>query len=166
MHTKSVEKTGHRRNRVVMGTTAVWIGILVAHLTFSLLFGGNALFLGAGIDSVFFTAVALFLGLAPAMFIGWGLGMPLGLLLRPVRNQWLHVAAFGALGLAIGLPFGAFADPPSILAAAGLGISSALGRFSAWTFVRVYDTVGGSGSGSGPGSEDDAGQPAPGTEVP
>ena len=52
LHPKSVEKTGHRRNRVVMGTTAVWIGILVTHLTFSLLFGGNDLFLGAGIDSV------------------------------------------------------------------------------------------------------------------
>jgi hypothetical protein len=73
-------------------------------------------------------AAALMVGLAPAVFIGWGLGMPLGLLLRPVRNQWLHVAA--------------------------------VGRLSVWTFVRVHDDV------DGPGTVDDGGPPAAGTEVP
>jgi hypothetical protein len=134
-----------------MGTSAVWIGILVAHLTFSVLSGGTALFLPpSAVDGVFMAAAALIVGLAPAIFIGWGLGMPLGLLLRPVRNQRLHVAAFGALGAAIGLPFGGFADPPMLLAAAGLAVAAALGRLSVWTFVRVYD---------------DVGRPAAGTEV-
>lgn len=158
-----MKRPRYRPNRVVMGTSAVWIGILVAHVTFCLLFGGFALFLGQGpMDTILMTAAGIGIGLVPATFIGWGLGMPLGLLLRTVPNQWLHVAAFGVLGVGIGLPFGALADPPSYLAAAGLGLSSALGRFSIWTFVRVYDD---GRQDAAPAVNDDGGPPAAGTEV-
>jgi hypothetical protein len=40
--TNCVKKIGYRPNRVVTGTSAVWIGILVAHLTFCVLFGTAA----------------------------------------------------------------------------------------------------------------------------
>ena len=55
--------------------------------------------------------------------------MPLGESLDRVRNQWLHVAAFGALGAAIGSPFGGSAysahPPPT---AEAMGTAAALGR--------------------------------------
>ena len=129
----------YRPHRVVMGTSAVWIGVLVADLTFGMLWGVTSVYLEGTPDSIFLTVIGLVVGLAPAAFFGWGLGMPLGLLLRPVRNQWLHVAAFGALGALMGLPFGGFGDPPSPMAAAGLAASAALGRLSVWTFVVVHD---------------------------
>lgn len=159
--TGNLATSRYRPNRVVMGTSAVWIGILVADLTFGLLWGASSVYLGQGsLDGIFLTVIALVVGLAPAAFFGWGLGMPLGLLLRPVRNQWLHVAAFGALGALMGLPFGGFGDPPSLMAAAGLAASAALGRLSVWTFVVVHDDVDSSRS------HDDGGPPAPGTYVP
>ncbi|MCX6499122.1 MAG: hypothetical protein NTU93_10015 [Arthrobacter sp.] len=138
--------------RVQLGSGAIWTGILVTHVSFCVLFSIGTLFLPpSAVGFSFLLVAALLVGAIPAVVIGWALGMPLGALLQPVRNQWLHVAAFGGLGAAIGLPFGGFADPPMLLTAAGMAVSAAMGRLSVWRLTRVND---------------DGGPPAPGTEAP
>ena len=76
--------------------------------------------------------------------------MPLGLLMRPVSCQWIHVAAFGVLGVALGFPFGGFGSPPDYAPAAAMGAAATLGRLATWKFARQYD---------------DGGPPAPGPKV-
>jgi hypothetical protein len=83
--------------------------------------------------------VALIIGAIPAILVGWSLAVPPGLLKRPVRAQWLHVAAFGLLGPGPGDPFGAFGDPASYFAAAAMRVSAAIGRLSVWKLARQYD---------------------------
>lgn len=132
-----------RPDRVVLGAGAVWLGILVTHVTFCLLLGAQIQLLNSGSTSgAWFTVAALVYGAIPAVLIGWTLAMPLGLLLRPVRGQWLHVTAFGVLGIALGAPFGAFADPPDYVAAAAMGTAAALGRLAVWKLARKYNDGG------------------------
>ncbi|ACL38719.1 hypothetical protein Achl_0722 [Pseudarthrobacter chlorophenolicus A6] len=84
-------------------------------------------------------------GAVPATVLAFCLGAPLGVLLQPVRNQWLHVAAFGGLGALLGLSLGAFtsrpwssSDPAYLLSAAlMMGGSLAIGRLAVWRLVRV-----------------------------
>lgn len=96
-----------RPERVVLRAGAVWLGILVTHAAFCLLLGANVQLRSSGSASgVWFAVLALVVGAIPAVVIGWSLAMPLGLLLRPVSSQWIHVAAFGVLGVALGFPFG------------------------------------------------------------
>jgi hypothetical protein len=132
-----------RPARVQLGSGAVWAGILVTHVCFCVLFSTSTLFPPpSAVGFGFLLIAALLVGVIPAVVLGWALGMPLAALLRPVRNQWLHVAAFGALGAAIGLPFGGFADPPMLWAAVAMGPAAALGRLSVWRLARVNNDGG------------------------
>ncbi|MDQ0076190.1 hypothetical protein [Arthrobacter oryzae] len=141
-----------RPERVVLGSGAVWLGILVTHVTFCLLLGANDQLRNSGSTSgVWFAVVALMVGAIPAVVIGWSLAMPLGLLLRPVSSHWIHVAAFGLLGVALGFPFGGFSSVPDYAAAAAMGAAAALGRLAVWKLAGEYG---------------DGGQPSPGPEVP
>lgn len=129
-----------RPQRVVLGAGSVWLGILVTHVTFCLVFSVRTLFLPpSAVDFLFLLIAALLAGAIPAVVLGWALGMPLGVLLQPVSSQWLHVAAFGLLGLALGAPFGAFGDPANYFAAAAMGTSAAVGRLAVWKLARQYD---------------------------
>jgi hypothetical protein len=140
-----------RPERVVLGAGAVWLGILVTHVTFCLLLGANIQLRNSGSTSgAWFAVAALLYGAIPAIVVGWSLAMPLGLLMRPVSSQWIHVAAFGILGVALGLPFGGFGSPPDYAAAAAMGTAAALGRLAIRKFAREYD---------------DGGPPAPGPEL-
>ncbi|MFF1385949.1 hypothetical protein ACFVWT_20550 [Arthrobacter sp. NPDC058288] len=132
-----------RPQRVVLGPGAVWLGILVTHVTFCLVFSVRTLFLPpSAVDFPFLLIAALVVGAIPAVVIGWALALPLGLLMRPVSRQWLHVAAFGLLGVALGAPFGGFGSPPDLFAAAAMGTSAAVGRLAVWKLARQYDDGG------------------------
>ncbi|MBP1137729.1 vacuolar-type H+-ATPase subunit I/STV1 [Arthrobacter sp. PvP023] len=132
-----------RPRRVVLGAGAVWLGILVTHVTFCLVLGARVHLLNSGaVSGVWFAVMALFVGAIPAVVVGWGLALPLGLLMRPVARQWLHVAAFGILGLALGMPFGGFNSPPDLFAAAAMGTSAAVGRLAVWKLARQSDDSG------------------------
>jgi hypothetical protein len=128
-----------RPERVVLRPGAVWLGILVTHAAFCLLLGANVQLRSSGSASgVWFAVVALVVGAIPAVVIGWSLAMPLGLLLRPVSSQWIHVAAFGVLGVALGFPFGGFTSPPDYAAAAAMGPAAALGRLAVWKLAGEF----------------------------
>jgi hypothetical protein len=129
-----------RPQRVVLGAGAVWLGILVTHLTFCLVLGARVQLLNSGaVSGVWFAVMALMVGAIPAVVVGWGVALPTGLLMRPVGSQWLHVAAFGVLGLALGAPFGGFDSPPDLFTATAMGTSAAVGRLAEWKLARQYD---------------------------
>jgi hypothetical protein len=85
--------------------------------------------------------MVLMYGYGVSFFIGLPLGWILGRLLRPIRNQWLHVAAyfvvptlcFWALGSLLG--FGWTLEALGLWATVGL--AAALGRLAVWKDVVV-----------------------------
>ena len=138
-----------RPREVVLGTGALAVGTLVslACLAVALMFAwGQALTLGA----IF--VFTLLYGSVPAIFLAFCLGAPLAILLQPVRNQWLHVAAFGSLGCILGAALAATrmsrGGPDdalfgfTIAAALILGGSLAIGRLAVWKLVRTNDDDG------------------------
>ncbi|WP_104174041.1 hypothetical protein [Arthrobacter sp. Y81] len=129
-----------RPDRVVLGAGAVWLGILVTHVTFCLLFGASVQMQNPrSLSGLWFSLAALMYGAIPAIVVGWSLAMPLGLLMRPVSSQWIHVTAFGLLGAGLGVPFGVFADPANYFAASAMGTAAALGRLAVSKLARKYD---------------------------
>ncbi len=126
---------------MVLGTSALAAGAMASLVCLALALafqnGGNW-FLPTFLATLIWGAV-------PAMVLAFCLGAPLGILLQPVRNQWLHVAAFGGLGVLIGLGLGALgsrpwssSDPTYLLSAALVaGGSLAIGRLAVWRLVRV-----------------------------
>ncbi len=132
-----------RPDRVALGAGAVWLGILVTHVTFCLLLGASVQLGNHGSTSgAWFAMAALVYGAIPAIVVGWSLAMPLGLLMRPVSSQWIHVAAFGVLGVALGFPFGGFGSPPDYAAAAAMGTAAALGRLASGNLPGSTTTAG------------------------
>jgi hypothetical protein len=129
-----------RPDRVVLGAGAVWLGILVTHVPFCLLVGASVQMQNPrSLSGLWFPLVALMVGAIPAVVTGWSLAMPLGLLMRPVSSQWIHVAAFGVLGAALGFPFGGFGSPPDYANAAAMGTAAAVGRLAVSKLARKYD---------------------------
>jgi hypothetical protein len=86
-------------------------------------------------------------GVLPSIALAFCLGAPLAILLQPVRNQWLHVAAFAGLGMVLGIVFALLASGPAprtdyvlTFAATGAltcGSALAIGRLSIWRLVRL-----------------------------
>lgn len=70
-------------------------------------FGPGAFLLGAGITvalfGVPFGATGYVFGIPAALLIGMPLALATGILMRPVRDQWLHVVAIAGAGLVTGL---------------------------------------------------------------
>lgn len=138
-----------RPREVVLGTGALAVGTLVslACVAVALMFAwGQALTPGA-----IFVSTLLY-GSVPAIFLAFCLGAPLAILLQPVRNQWLHVAAFGSLGCILGAALAAATRMSrgsddalfgfTIAAALILGGSLAIGRLAVWKLVRTNDDSG------------------------
>lgn len=128
-----------RPRRVVLGTSALAAGALA-----SLLCLATALAVTNGGNWFLPTFLAtLIWGAIPATVLAFCAGAPLGILLQPVRSQWLHVAAFAGLGALIGT--GLAALRPWSGASAGFMLSAALmmggalaiGRLAVWRLVSV-----------------------------
>jgi hypothetical protein len=86
-------------------------------------------------------------GVLPSLVLAFCVGVPLAILLQPVRNQWLHVAAFAGLGVVLGIVFALLAAGPAprmdyvltfaATAALTCGGALAVGRLSIWRLVRL-----------------------------
>ena len=137
-----------RSREVVLGTGALAVGTLVslACLAVALMFAwGHAL----APEAIFL--FTLLYGSVPAIFLAFCLGAPLAILLQPVRNQWLHVTAFGSLGCLLGAALAVATGMSrgsdalfgfTIAAALILGGSLAIGRLAVWKLVRINDDGG------------------------
>jgi hypothetical protein len=137
-----------RPRKVVLGTGALAMGTFVslACLAVALMFAwGHAL----APEAVF--VFTLLYGSVPAIFLAFCLGAPLAILLQPLSNQWLHVAAFGGLGCILGAALAAATGMSrgrddllgfTIAATLILGGSLAIGRLAVWKLVQTDDDGG------------------------
>lgn len=124
---------------MVLGTSALAVGALVSLLCLAI-----ALAFTSGGDWFLPMFLAtLVWGAVPAAVLAFCAGAPLGILLQPVRNQWLHVAAFGGVGALIGTGLAALrpwsgSSPDFMLSTAFMmGGAVAVGRLAVWRLVRV-----------------------------
>ncbi|MBG6224963.1 hypothetical protein IWX63_001528 [Arthrobacter sp. CAN_A2] len=125
------------RRRVTFGVGAVAVGFLVGLATLALAF---AVSWGPGAPGVFL--LALWYGIGVGVLTGLPLGIVLGLLLRPVANQWVHVGVFFAaftlasfIVIALLSPSRVFLE--SLPIALIIGGAGAIARASVWKLVRV-----------------------------
>ncbi len=118
------------KDRVVLGGKGLAVGIAVAHLTFCALWG---------IQAPGWAIIVFLYSLLPVWAIGAAVGSLLGLALRRVRNQWLHVAAFFAGGLLMCAPFGGLSATGPLLFSSSIALAAAVGRLAAWKLVRIND---------------------------
>lgn len=123
-----VARYGNPKHKVGFGAGAFAVGVLITHLTFSLLFGI------AGGGSLI--PLVLIYGALPAIATALVVGLPAALLMRSVPHQWLHILAFFGAGALAGAVWGSLGGA-SLLFALLLGVSSAVGRFSVWKLVRI-----------------------------
>jgi hypothetical protein len=102
-------------------------------------------------------------GVLPSLVLAFCLGAPLAILLQPVRNQWLHVAAFAGLGVVLGIVFALLTAGPAprtdyvltfaATAALTCGGALAVGRLSIWRLVRLDQDGAGQDSASQDGAD-------------
>ncbi|KUM34476.1 hypothetical protein [Arthrobacter sp. EpRS71] len=116
------------KDRVVLGWKGLVVGIAVAHLTFCIFWGIQA----PGWAIIFFGY-----SLLPVWAIGATVGSLVGLALRRVRSQWIHVAAFFAAGFLICAPFGALSSTGPLLLPLSIAIAAGVGRLAVWRLVRI-----------------------------
>lgn len=116
------------RVRVTLGGKGQGMGVLVAYVAFSTLLSLQA----PEYALIFFIYAAI-----PAALIGSVVGWLLGLVLRQVRNQWLHVAAFFVVGTLICAPFGGLSSLGTVLFSLSIATAAAIGRLSAWRLVKI-----------------------------
>lgn len=126
------------RHHVTFGPAAVVVafsvGLSVLASAFAVAWGPEG---GAGIF-----LVALWYGLGVGLVTGLPLGIVVGLLLRPVRNQWVHVAVFLAVFTLAPLVVITLLSPSRVILenlpiALIIGAAGALARISVWKLVRV-----------------------------
>lgn len=146
---------GPAAGRVVLGNYGLIKGVLVAGGLW--LAAATALFIVLSVQEpaepapdvslfgLWLYLMALFGGLS--LLVGFPVGVVLGLLLRPVRRQWIHVAAFFALPAAVLWAVFGF-DPFGGAAAASIGIAAAVGRLSVCRNVLISPPVPAAGSSS------------------
>ncbi|UXM92360.1 hypothetical protein [Paenarthrobacter sp. JL.01a] len=106
------------------------LGIAVAHLTFWFLLT---------LQSPGWAVLFFIYSLLPVWAVGAGVGSLLGLALRRVRNQWVHVAAFFAGPLLVCVPVGGLSQAGSVLLSLSVAVAGGVGRLSIWKLVRVND---------------------------
>ncbi|WP_458107497.1 hypothetical protein M1D51_18170 [Arthrobacter sp. R3-55] len=116
------------KDRVVLGGKGLAMGIAVAHLTFCAFWGIQA----PGWAIIFFGY-----SLLPVWMVGAAVGSLLGLALRRLRNQWLHVAVFFAGGLLMCAPFGGLSGTGPLLVSSSIALAAGIGRLAAWKLVRI-----------------------------
>ncbi len=126
------------RHRVTYGPAAVVVGFLVGltllALAFTVTWGPGS---GAGIF-----VMALLYGSLIGASTALPLGIAIGLLLRPVRNQWVHVGAFFAVFTAAAFLIATALSPSTAIAenlpvALLMGGVASVARASIWKLVRV-----------------------------
>ncbi|WP_434995827.1 hypothetical protein [Arthrobacter sp. Ld5] len=138
------------RHRVTFGVRAVAVGFLVGLVTLALAFAASW---GPDAPGVFL--LALLYGVGVGVITCLPFGIVLGLLLRPVANQWVHVGVFFAgftlasfAVIALLSPSRVFLE--SLPIALIIGAAAALARASVWKLVRVQETEQATGPGAGP----------------
>ncbi|MDP9997086.1 MULTISPECIES: hypothetical protein [Pseudarthrobacter] len=112
-------------------------------------FGPGAFLLGAGITVVLFGvplgATGYVFGIAAALLLGMPLALATGVVMRPVRDQVLHIAAIAGVGLATGLLTLLFMAGGGWLTMWGLipwtGVCAAIGRLAVVRLVTTRDDV-------------------------
>lgn len=130
--------TGGAR-RVTFGPFALLVGAGVTHLLLATAVGMS---FGSSMpwETFSFVALAAILGI-PITLVGCGVALVLGLALRPVANQALHVAAFfgvfALLSTLITLMAGG-GGLEALVTGAVVGTAAATGRASVWKLVTVY----------------------------
>ena len=126
------------RHHVTFGPAAVIVGFLVGlsvlALAFTLPWAGDVA------PGVFVMALA-YGGLIGAI-TALPLGIVLGMLLRPVRSQWLHVGVFFGVFTLVALLIITLLSPSRVVLenlpiALVIGGAGALARASVWKLVRV-----------------------------
>lgn len=128
-----------RPRRVVLGTPALALGTLVSLVCLAL----TLAFQSGGSWFLPMFLATLVCGAVPAAVLAFCCGAPLGILLHPVRSQWLHVAAFAGLGALIGTGLAALRPSPGsnadFMLSAALIMAGALavGRLAVWRMARV-----------------------------
>ncbi|WP_104167066.1 hypothetical protein [Arthrobacter sp. SX1312] len=128
------------RHRVTFGIGAVAVGFLVGLSTLALAF---ALSWGPDAPGVFL--LALWYGVGVGVITGLPLGIVLGLLLRPVANQWVHIGVFFAGFTLVSFVIITLLSPSRVLLeslpiALIIGGAGALARASVWKLVHVHGT--------------------------
>jgi hypothetical protein len=134
------------RHKVIFGPGAFAVGFLTAVAAFTVAVLAISLagtpYTRLHLSSTVFMAMVIFLyAAAIGLVVGAPLAFALGMLLRPVRSQWLHVLAFFVVaGLAAWAIFLALygGDPLETLwFAAMMGLCAAIGRAAVWRMVTV-----------------------------
>lgn len=120
------------RDRVTLGGKGLGVGVLVAYVVFSTLLS---------LQAPEYAAVFFVFAVIPAAVIGVVVGGLLGLALKRVRNQWLHVAAFFVVGIAICIPFRGLSSSGGILLSLSIATAAAVGRMSVWRLVKIYPSA-------------------------
>jgi hypothetical protein len=133
-----------RPRRVVVGTGALALATFVSLVCCATVL---AFLVGSWIPWWQALMTTLIWGVLPSIALAFCLGAPLAMLLQPVRNQWLHVAAFAGLGVVLGIVFALLASGPAprtdyvltfaATAALTCGGALAVGRLSIWRLVRL-----------------------------
>lgn len=138
-----------QRPRIVLGNlalikgwfvaTALWLGLVtVVYLLASLDPFATRSEQASDINALGFWLTLMIWGGAGALLLGGPLAVVLGLLLRPVRRQWIHVAVFFAAPVAILWAWTGFStDLPVVAWILSIGAAAALGRFSVRGDVEV-----------------------------
>jgi hypothetical protein len=132
-----------RPRRVVLGTPALAVGTLVSLVCLAL----TLAFQSGGTWFLPMFLATLVWGAVPAAVLAFCCGAPLGILLHPVRSQWLHVAAFAGLGALLGLGIAMLISRPwsgddhvvalKVRYALTLAGALAVGRLAVWRMARV-----------------------------
>ncbi|MDN4609328.1 hypothetical protein [Arthrobacter burdickii] len=126
------------RHHVTFGPAAVVVGFLVGLSVLALVF--SLPWAGDMAPGVFVLALAYggLLGAVTAL----PLGVVLGFLLRPVRNQWVHVGVFFGVFTLVALLIVTLLSPSRVVLenlpiALIIGGAGAVARASVWKMVRV-----------------------------
>jgi hypothetical protein len=117
------------KDRVVIGGGGLAVGVAVAHLTFCLLLAVQS---PGGWALVFFIY-----SLIPVWAIGVSAGSLLGLVLRRITNQWIHVAIFFLAPLLVCAPFGGLSPNGAIFFSMSIASAAGFGRLAIWKLVRI-----------------------------
>ncbi|MBO1269810.1 hypothetical protein [Arthrobacter cavernae] len=121
--------------RVVLSTLSLLLGAVVAHVVFAI-----ALWATTGMAGQWFLIFLAYSAL-PVWIVGITAGMALGVALRRIRNQWIHVAAFFLAGALMCAQFGAYHSVLSLSFPISLALAAAIGRLAVWKLVRINDPL-------------------------
>ncbi|WP_043805783.1 hypothetical protein [Paenarthrobacter aurescens] len=127
------------KDRVVLGWKGLVVGIVVADAVFFLSWAIPSWNLNPSQASytMTMTATAMIIGIIPIGVVGTAVGWPLGVALRSIRNQWVHVAAFFAAGAIICVPFGGFWSSSAWTFPLSIAFAAGVGRLAVWKLVRI-----------------------------